>query len=157
MSVRTALYRHYSADGQLLYVGISDCLSERDKQHAATSIWHDQVTSSRVEWHDSRSIAVAAERRAIRDESPRFNSMHVNAGPVPRDFLCDEIAEFAQEVLSFCGRHCLKPATVLQKSCMNGRSWYAKCDGKDMTMGTASRTRKWMADQDARLIQEVRQ
>ncbi|MBO9437314.1 hypothetical protein J7354_01440 [Sulfitobacter sp. R18_2] len=149
MTTRTALYRHYDADGQLLYVGITACLSERDRNHEATSHWHGQVLSSRVEWHDSRTSAVSAERRAIRDEAPKFNVMHADAGTVPDTFLCAEIAEFAQEVLDFCERHCLKPATVLQKSCKNGRSWYAICDGKDMTMNTAARARQWMADQDA--------
>lgn len=70
---RTALYRHYDATGALLYVGITDCLSGRDKQHAATSHWHCNVQNTTTIWYDTRSDAIAAEREAIRNESPKHN------------------------------------------------------------------------------------
>lgn len=74
---RTALYRHYDAEGQLLYVGISDCLSERDKQHAATSHWHARVSKTTTIWYDTRLDALAAEREAIRHEKPMHNIQNV--------------------------------------------------------------------------------
>jgi len=72
---RTALYRHYDADGCLLYVGITDCLSERDKQHAATSHWHGSVQSTVTEWCLSRQHALDLEAVAIKHEKPEFNTM----------------------------------------------------------------------------------
>ena len=70
---RTALYRHFDADGRLLYVGISDCLSARDKQHVATAHWHDQVARTETQWCLSRPHAAALEGIAINFESPAFN------------------------------------------------------------------------------------
>lgn len=70
---RTALYRHFDAADRLLYVGISDCLSKRDKQHAATAHWHHEVAYSETEWCVSRSVAVVCERQAIEKEQPKYN------------------------------------------------------------------------------------
>lgn len=70
---RTALYRHFDAEGRLLYVGISDCLSARDKQHAATAKWHGDVVRTEAEWLNSRDDAVLAEARAITREKPTHN------------------------------------------------------------------------------------
>lgn len=76
---RTALYRHYDAEGRLLYVGISDCLSARDKQHVATSRWHEQVARTETEWHPSRDEALDCERRAIINEVPQHNVQFAKA------------------------------------------------------------------------------
>jgi len=70
---RTALYRHYDAAGALLYVGITDCLSERDKRHAATAHWHDLVHRTETEWCLSRGHALALEKVAIQFEKPLHN------------------------------------------------------------------------------------
>ena len=70
---RTALYRHFDADDRLLYVGISDCLSARDKQHAATAHWHVQVARTETQWCLSRNHAFALEKVAIQFETPLFN------------------------------------------------------------------------------------
>lgn len=76
---RTALYRHYNATGALLYVGISDCLSARDKQHAATAHWHGAVARTETEWCEDRPEAEAAERSAILQESPLHNKRNAKA------------------------------------------------------------------------------
>lgn len=73
---RTALYRHFDAEGCLLYVGISDCLSERDKQHAATAHWHESVEKTETEWCICRDHALALERVAITYERPLHNIKH---------------------------------------------------------------------------------
>lgn len=70
---RTALYRHYDAAGALLYVGITDCLTERDKQHRATAHWHGEVMRTETQWCDGRQAALIAEWEAIRDENPIHN------------------------------------------------------------------------------------
>jgi DNA-binding GntR family transcriptional regulator/predicted GIY-YIG superfamily endonuclease len=70
---RTALYRLYDADDKLLYVGITGDVKARMKQHAADKHWWGDVAIDRVEWLDSREIALEAEREAIRAERPRYN------------------------------------------------------------------------------------
>lgn len=73
--MKTALYRHFNSDGCLLYVGITDGLSVRDKAHAATSSWHADVVRSETEWFNDRAAARAAETKAILQEKPLHNKM----------------------------------------------------------------------------------
>ena len=70
---KTALYRHYNAAGELLYVGITDCLSARDKQHAAKSDWHGDVRKTATKWFYTRAEARAAEAMAIVTDAPIYN------------------------------------------------------------------------------------
>ncbi|MFJ9558299.1 GIY-YIG nuclease family protein [Nocardiopsis sp. NPDC101807] len=70
---RTALYRLYNAEGQLLYIGASCDLRARFSQHASTKDWWDQVAKWDSKWLPSREEALAAERDAIMHERPRFN------------------------------------------------------------------------------------
>ena len=93
---RTALYRHFDAEGRLLYVGITDHLGERDKQHAATSVWHHAVIRSDVQWCLSREHAAELERVAIRHEGPLYNLAHRPAQP--RQAAPMTILEFAEAV-----------------------------------------------------------
>ena len=80
---RTALYRHYDAAGALLYVGITDCLSGRDKQHAATAHWHADVARTETEWCVSRDHALALESVAVQFEAPLHNKAGVPANDLP--------------------------------------------------------------------------
>lgn len=76
---RTALYRYFNADADLLYIGISHDPDERWKVHkwgVNRMSWIRQVTRRVVEWHESRSAALKAEEEAIRAESPRYNGTH---------------------------------------------------------------------------------
>lgn len=73
---RTALYRFFDADGDLLYVGISLNPWTRWKQHKSVKDWAEDVASSTIEWHDTREEALDAERLAIIDERPRYNVVH---------------------------------------------------------------------------------
>lgn len=73
---RTALYRHYDADGALLYVGISDTPDKRLKQHQLHSAWAEAVASTHLVWFDNRAAAEDAERAAIRTEAPAHNVLH---------------------------------------------------------------------------------
>lgn len=72
----TSLYRYYDFAGVLLYVGITKDPAMRDAQHAKSSPWHALTSRRSVEWFDGRAEADAAERNAIRDEAPLFNTMH---------------------------------------------------------------------------------
>ena len=73
---RTALYRHFDVDGVLLYVGITDFLSERERQHAASASWFELVSKTTIEWCSCRAHALALEAVAVRYERPQFNVIH---------------------------------------------------------------------------------
>ena len=72
---RTALYRFYDSDDELLYVGISKDPTARWEQHRVKPWWRD-VTMRVIEWHDDRATAEHAERKAIQTEGPRHNVQH---------------------------------------------------------------------------------
>ena len=98
---RTALYRFYDADGDLLYVGVSVTPWSRWKQHKGQKDWAEEVATTAVEWHDSRPEALAAEKAAIIAEEPRYNVQHSvirqeSAAPVP--------ALYVGAVCTVCGR-----------------------------------------------------
>lgn len=86
---RTALYRHFDADGKLLYVGISLNAVARLSQHKLHADWFDQIANVTVEWLESRVAALDAEIRAIRTESPAWNKAGrpvVASKPAPSQF-----------------------------------------------------------------------
>lgn len=70
---RTALYRHFDAAGGLLYVGISLDTIRRTQQHRSGAHWFGRIARIQIDWHDSRSAALAAEAIAIASEGPAFN------------------------------------------------------------------------------------
>lgn len=70
---QTALYRHYNAAGELLYVGISLCVVSRLAQHRRDSAWFREIANIAVEWHPTREAACDAEVAAIRAERPIHN------------------------------------------------------------------------------------
>lgn len=75
----TALYRLYSADGELLYVGIAFDAGRRFVRHQDDKDWWPLVARVAVEHLPNRPSALEAEERAIRTEGPRFNVKH-NSG-----------------------------------------------------------------------------
>lgn len=73
---KTNLYRHYDADGKLLYVGISLSAVERLNRHKrGKSSWFSQISRVEIEAHETRSGALKAEREAIENESPEYNKI----------------------------------------------------------------------------------
>lgn len=76
MSVRTALYRHWDADGNLLYVGISLSAVARLSRHISGSPWADKIVNVTVEYLPSRDEALVAEKAAIMEEKPIWNKVH---------------------------------------------------------------------------------
>ena len=71
---RTAIYRHFDADGLLLYVGISVNPFARTAQHSKASEWFSRVAEIKLDWHVTRDDAEKAETAAIIGEKPVFNS-----------------------------------------------------------------------------------
>lgn len=77
----TAVYRIWSRDGELLYVGTSLSVASRLMTHDATKQWWQEVGSITLVHYPDYRDAVDAERLAINSEGPRFNQ----TGPGQRD------------------------------------------------------------------------
>ncbi len=74
--MRTCLYRHYDYNDVLLYVGIASNPVVRGSSHKHNSDWYAVLSRTEYEWFNTREFALAAERRAIRLESPLHNVTH---------------------------------------------------------------------------------
>ncbi|MXM66767.1 GIY-YIG nuclease family protein [Streptomyces sp. HUCO-GS316] len=79
---RTAIYRFYAADDELLYVGITNDPLRRFGAHSrqepvdGAEHWWPLVERWDVRWMETRTLAVAAESEAIKEERPRYNYTH---------------------------------------------------------------------------------
>jgi excinuclease UvrABC nuclease subunit len=69
---RTALYRHFDAAGQLLYVGISLNSIQRTAAHRSKD-WFELIARIEIIWLPTRAHALAAEAIAIARENPLWN------------------------------------------------------------------------------------
>jgi predicted GIY-YIG superfamily endonuclease len=69
----TQLYRHYDADKNLMYVGISLNAFARLSQHRDHSKWFEKIAHVEIEHFPTREEALAAEKNAIKSENPMFN------------------------------------------------------------------------------------
>lgn len=70
------LYRHYDADGNLLYVGLSYSAVLRTFQHARrtrSAAWFKKIVLIKIERFKTRKAAQIAETQAIREERPLYN------------------------------------------------------------------------------------
>ena len=70
---RCAIYRHYDAEGRLLYVGKSVQPLNRQQQHEVEAHWFHHIVKIEIEWFDFTADMDVAERHAIATESPIFN------------------------------------------------------------------------------------
>lgn len=77
---KTSLYRHYNANGDLLYVGIASSHLVKLGTHMETADWRDMIATIKVEHFATREEAIAAEKTAIETEEPLFNLVHTKAG-----------------------------------------------------------------------------
>lgn len=80
---RTALYRLYSADDTLLYIGITGLLETRFQAHAGDKSWWPEVTRKTVTWYDDRATAEDQERIAVQYDRPIHNIRHSLGGEIP--------------------------------------------------------------------------
>jgi predicted GIY-YIG superfamily endonuclease len=74
--VRTALYRLYDAESNLIYVGVSYQPRYRLTQHKQKKVWWPEVARVEIHWYPDRRPAEDIERDAIRAEAPRYNTVH---------------------------------------------------------------------------------
>lgn len=74
-SATHVLYRLFSNNGELLYVGVTKDLNARLRAHANTQKWWGLVhhSATGIEWFATPESASRAEQAAIRDEEPVFN------------------------------------------------------------------------------------
>jgi hypothetical protein len=67
------LYRLYNRAGSLLYVGITDNVFRRWKEHSRDKPWWTEVHKFTQDWYPDRASVEAAERHAITTERPSYN------------------------------------------------------------------------------------
>lgn len=68
------VYRHFNADGDLLYVGQSIKPIQRQVSHrCGDAPWWYEITRIEMEHFGTTLETEIAELRAIRDEEPRYN------------------------------------------------------------------------------------
>jgi hypothetical protein len=78
----TTLYRFFSSEGVLLYVGISSRVEHRFScQHLFEKDWWVEVERATFEHFEYREHAEAAEVKAIETEVPVYNIAHNELGP----------------------------------------------------------------------------
>lgn len=75
-SVITQLYRFFSQNGTLLYVGISLSALSRYRNHKTSANWWLEISSIQVVNYPSKELAVAAEKEAIISERPLYNQVY---------------------------------------------------------------------------------
>lgn len=76
----TTLYRFFNG-GELLYVGITNCVPRRMDEHGESKPWFMNATRITLEHFASRGDAEAAELAAIITEKPRYNVRHTGRVP----------------------------------------------------------------------------
>jgi predicted GIY-YIG superfamily endonuclease len=67
------VYRLFSANDELLYVGITTDPYVRWRQHQRNKPWADEVTHYLLQRFAYPDLAAAAESRAISNEQPKYN------------------------------------------------------------------------------------
>lgn len=87
------LYHLYDAAGALIYVGMTDDVDRRMRDHETTKTWWVRVTSTWVVTYPSRAACAAAEALAIHLLRPRYNI------EVPGGARCDVLAGRVSEDL----------------------------------------------------------
>ena len=99
------VYRLFSDEDVLLYVGMAYDVSVRENVHRYSTPWGDQISRVDVVKYATREEAAAAETEAIRTERPRWNS---KGRPGRRDWTaCDYFEEL--ERISLIGMEWYEP------------------------------------------------
>ena len=80
---KTGLYRHYDLNGVVLYIGISHTPLSRFKSHQIDKEWCYDSVRMDIEWFDTRSEALLAEKLAIINDQPLYNKTHLRVSKDP--------------------------------------------------------------------------
>jgi len=70
------LYRFWNDADELLYVGVTMNFVDRMRTHRREQQWSSEITKITIERFETREDVLVAEKAAIVDESPRYNSQH---------------------------------------------------------------------------------
>jgi hypothetical protein len=81
------VYRHYDVWGRLLYIGFSMDVEARSIRHLQCSTWGDVIGRIDIARFGTRKDALAAEKRAIADESPPFNRTNMQLVKISVPFM----------------------------------------------------------------------
>jgi predicted GIY-YIG superfamily endonuclease len=109
--MKTYLYRHFGDGNLLLYVGISLDAIERTSQHKEGAAWWELIRTITIEKFETREEALAAERKAIREEKPLHNIHHQEVAVEVQD------SEFAIMI---------RESAYVPNCFQNGTSWRVK-------------------------------
>jgi hypothetical protein len=104
-----SLYRHFGADDELLYIGISLSALQRLTGHRRHgSSWLTQITRVQIEYFPTEKEARQAETLAIRSERPLYNKAGLHKPQRKRNcaFCGKRFAPTIKEP-SFCSQSCL--------------------------------------------------
>lgn len=71
------LYRFFSSEGELLYVGMTHNIMARWVEHKREKDWYTEIAYGTTEHFPDRAQLKAAELQAIRSESPKHNKTGV--------------------------------------------------------------------------------
>lgn len=97
------VYRIFSTDGSLLYIGCTVDPTARFAVHCCDQPWADLIDCQDVEGPFSRSVALEKEAAAIMREQPRFNVAH-NLKPEKWEGPTEAAFLFAKARCSMSGR-----------------------------------------------------
>lgn len=138
--MKTALYRHYDADGALLYVGTTARHLTRLVEHMRVSGWSEEIATITIEHFPTREEARTAERMAIRTENPRHN-VHHRACVIgaPKGSLLRDI-EVAAHSLG------ITPSTLSRQVGQGGKFYDRIKAGRRVWPETATKVREKIAD-----------
>ena len=85
LSERTAVYRLFSAQGELLYIGMTwQHLPSRMNGHTNAQPWWQEVDHATAIWYETWEEADRAETEAIRAERPKYNIAKVKSAKPAR-------------------------------------------------------------------------
>lgn len=70
------VYKHFDKAGKLLYVGLTNDLIERHKQHRANSPWWQAIRRFSSSEYENRIDAENSEIEQIHNGQPEFNTCH---------------------------------------------------------------------------------
>lgn len=71
------VYRVFSCNEKLLYVGLSWSAAARLSQHKHNSLWFTEAKTITLEWFTTYAKAKLAETQAIKTENPMYNKAEV--------------------------------------------------------------------------------
>ena len=145
---RTAVYRHYDAEGRLLYVGRSVHPIRRNREHMSRSEWFAQVARTEIDWHDSAEAARASEGAQITQGTPIHNKRSAHPKPAPRTANNPAVKALKADIVRFCEARGMAK-TAFGVAAISDPGFVAGLGaGREPRWSTVQKVRLWMAAQE---------